>query len=136
MIQPAWMLELSCLACSALHAEYFHQLTASKGGRKASTINRVRRRKRIRLTERGLAAIQSPRKPNGLSHCIFECLIVEASSQAQNHLSVLADRYTERCRWVFDCTGDGQCDNFGSGSTRWPRHFSIGSGPLLPQAAR
>ena len=39
-------------------------------------------------------AIQSPRKPNGLSHCIFECLIVEASSQAQNHLSVLADRYT------------------------------------------
>ena len=59
------------------------------------------------LTERGLAAIQSPRKPNGLSHCIFECLIVEASSQAQNHLSVLADRYTERCRGVFDCTGDG-----------------------------
>src|SRR2546423_14682639 len=38
-------------------------------------------------------AIQSPRKPNGLSHCIFECLIVEASSQAQNHLSVLADRH-------------------------------------------
>jgi hypothetical protein len=32
-------------------------------------------------TERGLAAIQSPRKPNGLSHCIFECLIVEASSR-------------------------------------------------------
>jgi hypothetical protein len=60
-----------------------------------------------RLTERGLAAIQSPRKPNGLSHCIFECLIVEASSQAQNHLSVLADRYTERCRGVFDCTRDG-----------------------------
>ena len=59
------------------------------------------------LTERGLSAIQSPRKPNGLSHCIFECLIVEASSQAQNHLSVLADRYTERCRGVFDCTGDG-----------------------------
>jgi hypothetical protein len=59
------------------------------------------------LTERGLAAIQSPRKPNGLSHCIFECLIVEASSQAQNHLSVLADGYTERCRGVFDCTGDG-----------------------------
>jgi hypothetical protein len=54
-----------------------------------------------------LSAIQSPRKPNGLSHCIFECLIVEASSQAQNHLSVLADRYTERCRGVFDCTGDG-----------------------------
>src|SRR3954447_6208682 len=85
-------------------------------------------------TERGLAAIQSPRKPNGLSHCIFECLIVEASSQAQNHLGVLADRYTERCRGVFDCTGDGQCDNFGSGSTRWPGHFGIGSGPLLPQA--
>jgi hypothetical protein len=59
------------------------------------------------LTERGLAAIQSPRKPNGLSHCIFECLIVEASSQAHNHLSVLADRYTERCRGVFDCTRDG-----------------------------
>src|SRR5205085_5375842 len=59
------------------------------------------------LTERGLAAIQSPRKPNGLSHCIFECLIVEASSRAQNHLSVLADRYTEPCRGVFDCTGDG-----------------------------
>ena len=59
------------------------------------------------LTERGLAAIQSPRKPNGLSHCIFECLIVEASSQAQNHLSVLADGYTERCRGVFDCTRDG-----------------------------
>ena len=59
------------------------------------------------LTERGLAAIQSPRKPNGLSHCTFECLIVEASSQAQNHLSVLADRYTERCRGVFDCTRDG-----------------------------
>ena len=36
----------------------------------------------------------SPRKPNGLSHGIFECLIVEASSQAQNDLSVLADRYT------------------------------------------
>jgi hypothetical protein len=52
-------------------------------------------------------AIQSPRKPNGLSHCIFECLIVEASSRAQNHLSVLADRYTERCRGVFDCTRDG-----------------------------
>jgi hypothetical protein len=59
------------------------------------------------LTERGLAAIQSPRKPKGLSHCIFECLIVEASSRAQNHLSVLADRYTKRCRGVFDCTRDG-----------------------------
>jgi hypothetical protein len=54
-----------------------------------------------------LAAVQSPRKPNGLSDRIFECLIVEASSQAQNHLSVLADGYTERCRGVFDCTGDG-----------------------------
>ena len=70
---------------------------------------------RLHLTERGLSALQSPRKPKGLSHCIFECLIVEASSQAQNHLSVLADRYTERRRGVFDCTGDGQCDNFGSG---------------------
>jgi hypothetical protein len=49
----------------------------------------------------------SPRKPKGLSHCIFECLIVEGSSQAQNHLSILADRYTERCRGVFDCFGDG-----------------------------
>jgi hypothetical protein len=58
------------------------------------------------LTERGLAAIQSPRKPEGLSHCIFECLIVEASSQAQKHLGVLADGYTERCHGVFDCTGD------------------------------
>src|SRR6476659_3100758 len=76
----------------------------------------------------------SPRKPKGLSHGTFECLIVEASSQAQNHLSVLADRYTERCRGVFDCTGDGQCDNFGSGSARWPRHFGIGSSPLLPQS--
>ena len=62
---------------------------------------------RFNLAERGLSAIQSPRKPNGLSHCIFECLIVEASSQAQNHLSVLADRYTERCRGVFDCIRDG-----------------------------
>jgi hypothetical protein len=53
------------------------------------------------------ACISSPRKPNGLSHCLFECLIVKASSQAQNHLSVLADRYTERCRGVFDCTRDG-----------------------------
>src|SRR6201993_1376998 len=79
-------------------------------------------------------AIQSPRKPNGLSHRIFECLIVEASSQAQNHLSVLADRYTERCRGVFDCTGDGQCDNFGSDWTSWARHFGIGSGPLLPKS--
>src|SRR5204863_8334599 len=79
------------------------------------------------LTERGLAAIQSPCKPNDLSHCIFECLIVEASSQAQNHLSVLANRYTKRCRGVFNCTGDGQCDNFGSGWTRWPRHFGMGS---------
>src|SRR3954471_22985177 len=59
------------------------------------------------LTERGLAAIQSPRNPEGLSHGIFECLIVEASSHAQNHLGVLADRYTERCLWVFDCTRDG-----------------------------
>jgi len=59
------------------------------------------------LTERGRVVIESPRKPNGLSHCIFECLIVEASSQAQNHLSVLADPYTERCRGVFDCTRDG-----------------------------
>jgi hypothetical protein len=58
---------------------------------------------------------QSPRKPNGLSHGIFERLIVEASSQAQNHLSVLADRHSERSRGVFDCTGDGQCDDFGSG---------------------
>jgi hypothetical protein len=58
-------------------------------------------------TERGLAAIQSPRKPNGLSHCIFECLIVEAFSQSQNHLSVLSNRNTERCRGVFDCTRDG-----------------------------
>jgi hypothetical protein len=69
-------------------------------------------------TKRGRAAIQSPRKPDGLSHCIFECLIVEASSQAQNDLSVLADRHTERRRWVFDCTGDGECDHFGSGWTR------------------
>ena len=61
----------------------------------------------VRQTRSGLSAIQSPRKPNGLSHCIFECLIVEASSQAQNHFSVLADRYTEWCRGVFDCTGDG-----------------------------
>jgi len=59
------------------------------------------------VAKRGLSAIQSPRKLEGLSHCIFECLIVEASSQAQNHLSVLADRYTERCRGVFDCTRDG-----------------------------
>src|SRR6187549_3029232 len=86
------------------------------------------------LTERGLAAIQSPRKPKGLSHCMFECLIVEASSQAQNHLSVLADRYTKRCRGVFDCTRDGQCDNFGSGWRRWPRHFGMGSGPLFPKS--
>ena len=55
------------------------------------------------LMRRGFAGIQSPRKPDGLSHGIFECLIVEASSHAQNHLSVLADRYTERCRGVFDC---------------------------------
>jgi len=41
------------------------------------------------------ACISSLRKPNGLSHGIFECLIVEASSQPQNHLCVLADRYTE-----------------------------------------
>src|SRR5579859_1222389 len=80
------------------------------------------------------ACISSPRKPNGLSHGIFECLIVEASSQAQNHFSVLADRYTERCRGVFDCTGDGQSDNFGFGSTRWARHFGMGSGPLLPKS--
>src|ERR1700687_4021689 len=80
------------------------------------------------------ACISSPRKPNGLSHGIFECLIVEASSQAQNHLRVLADRYTERCRGVFDCTGDGECDNFGSGWTRWPRRFGIGSGALLPKS--
>src|SRR5436305_6241982 len=79
-------------------------------------------------------AVQSPRKPNGLSHCIFKCLIVEASSRAQNHLSVLADRYTERCRGVFDCTGDGECDNFGSGWTRWPRRFGIGSSALLPKS--
>src|SRR6185436_15932083 len=79
-------------------------------------------------------AIQSPRKPKGLSHCISECLIVEASSQAQNHFSVLADRYSERCRGVFDCTGDGQCDDFGSEWTRWPRHFGMGSGPLLPKS--
>ena len=59
------------------------------------------------LTEPGLAAIQSPRKANGLSHCIFECLIVEASSRAQNHVSVLADRDTQRCRGVFDGAGDG-----------------------------
>src|SRR5205823_14520527 len=79
-------------------------------------------------------AVQSPRKPNGLSHGVFECLIVEASSHAQNHLSVLADRYTERCRGVFDCVGDGQSDNFGSGSTGWARHFGVGSGPLLPKS--
>src|SRR5262245_47024741 len=77
--------------------------------------------------------LSSPRNPKGLSHCIFQCLIVEASSQAQNHLSVLADRYTERCRGVFDCAGDGQCDNFGS-LQRWPRHFGMGSSPLLPQS--
>src|SRR3954465_3960142 len=80
------------------------------------------------------ACVSSPRKPNGLSHCIFEYLIVEASSQAQNHLSVLADRYTQRCRGVFDGTGDGQCDNFGSGWTRWPRCLGIGSGALLPKS--
>jgi len=60
---------------------------------------------RLHLTERGLAAIQSPRKPKGLSHCIFERLIVEASSQAQNHLSVLADTLTmtpqPRLRHIF-----------------------------------
>lgn len=59
------------------------------------------------LPERNLSAIQSPRKSKSLSHCIFECLIVEASSQAQNHFSILADRYTERGRGVFDCTRDG-----------------------------
>src|SRR5579884_3925030 len=80
------------------------------------------------------ARISSPRKPKGLSHGIFESLIVEASSQAQNHLSVLADRYTERCRGVFDCTRDGQSDNFGSGWTRWPRRLGIGSGALLPKS--
>jgi len=52
------------------------------------------RNKPATLTERGLAAIQSPGKPNGLSHCVFERRIVEVSSQAQNHLSVLADRHT------------------------------------------
>src|SRR4029453_3323139 len=93
-----------------------------------------RRRQRTSNPERGLAALQSPRKPKGLSHCIFECLIVEASSQAQNHLSVLADRYTKRRRGVFNCTGDGQCDNFGSGWASWPRRFGIGSGTLLPKS--
>jgi len=61
---------------------------------------------RQRSARRGLPAIPSPRHPDGFSHGIFECLIVEASSQAQNHLSVLADRDTEWCRGVFDCTGD------------------------------
>jgi hypothetical protein len=70
-------------------------------------VKREERKEPATQTERGLAAIQSPRKPNGLSHCIFECLVVEASSQAQNHLSVVADRYTERCGGVFDCTRDG-----------------------------
>src|SRR4051795_13617992 len=79
------------------------------------------------------ACVSSPRKPNGLSHGIFECLIVEASSQAQNHLSVLADRYTERCGGLFDRTRDGECDHFGSGWTRWPRRLGIGSGALLPK---
>ena len=78
--------------------------SVSSGGENNSTAGGPGR---FNLAERGLAAIQSPRKPNGLSHCIFECLIVEAFSQAQNHLSVLADRYTKRCRGVFDCTGDG-----------------------------
>ena len=59
------------------------------------------------VTAESASASQSPRKPKGLSHCIFECLVVEASAQAQDHLSVLADRYTERCRGVFDCAGDG-----------------------------
>src|SRR5919201_5780141 len=86
------------------------------------------------LTERGLSAIQSPRKPKGLSHCIFECLVGEASAQAQDRLSVLADRYTERCRGVFDCTGDGQCDDFGSLWTRWARHVGVNSGRLLPKS--
>ena len=86
------------------------------------------------LAERGLSAIKSPRKPKGLSHRIFECLIVEASSQAQNHLSVLADRDTERCRWVFDGTRDGRCDNCGSGWTRWSHHSVMGTRPLLPKS--
>jgi hypothetical protein len=59
------------------------------------------------VAKRGLSAIQSPRKPNDLSHGIFEWLIVEASSRAQNHLGIVADRYAERCRGVFDGTGDG-----------------------------
>ena len=73
--------------------------TAKKMAAREKTISMV--------AKHGLSAIQSPRKPNGLSHCIFECLVVEASSQAQNDLSVLADRYAERCRRVFDCAGDG-----------------------------
>ena len=82
----------------------FFERFCSSGGENNATAGGLGR---FNLAERGLSAIQSPRKPNGLSHCIFQCLIVEASSQAQNHLSVLADRYTERCRGVFDCTGDG-----------------------------
>src|SRR6476661_7751231 len=105
--------------------------SVSSGGENNSTTGGPGR---FNLAERGLSAVQSPRNPKGLSHCIFECLIVEASSQAQNHLSVLADRYTERCRGVFDCPRDGQCDNLGSGSTRWPGHFAMGSGPLLPKS--
>jgi hypothetical protein len=72
------------------------------------------------LTERGLAAIQSPGKPNGLSHCIFECLIVEVSSQAQNHLSVLADRHTERCRGVFDALAMANATTSGPGRPDGP----------------
>src|SRR5919201_3675458 len=85
------------------------------------------------VTAESASASQSPRKPKGLSQRIFECLVVEASAQAQDHLSVLADRYTERCCGVFDCTGDGQCDDFGSLWTRWPRHFGVNSGRLLPK---
>src|SRR5579884_1460704 len=85
-------------------------------------------------TEGSEASISSPRKPQGLSHGIFECPVVEASSQAQNHLSVLPDRYTKRRRGVFDCIGDRRRDNFGSGPTGWTRHFCIGSAPLVPKS--
>src|SRR5581483_8790074 len=91
-------------------------------------------RKHLLLSLRESATcISSPRKPDSLSHGIFEGLIVEAFSQAQNHLGVLPDRYTERCRGIFDRAGDGQCDHFGPDSTRWARHFCMGSGPLFPK---
>src|SRR3954451_5818646 len=78
--------------------------------------------------------MQSPRKPNGLSHCIFECLI---SRLLRKPKIISASWPTGTRSGVAGSSialATANATTSGPWWTTWPRHFGVNSGRLLPKA--